>query len=257
MIFNFGKILSSSSYKRQYYYYYYYCLLIMILSVALVSISFQNFSFSQMQANSSQDLQTIKTNTSENFVIPFNDTNNDRRNPIEYVFDEPKSSNWIISIYNNLSYYNSPDSKTIIKLQERPPSEKFVELMLFGNQSKRFIVSVNTNDTGYIRMYENSQNGWSTDGPVIVSHANVQGLTVTNGKRIVLDKLGMEGFDVGSISVYGKDDSSSPDSTFAGSVQFQVLSGDYSQSVLYYMPLIMVVGVGGIVITLLVLKKRR
>jgi len=230
----------------------------MILSVALVSISFQNFSFSQMPAtiNSSQDLQTIKTNTSENFVIPFNDTNNDRRNPVEYVFDEPKSSNWIISIYNNLSYYNSPDSKTIIKLQERPPSEKFVELMLFGNQSKRFIVSVNTNDTGYIRMYENSQNGWSTDGPVIVSHANVQGLTVTNGKRIVLDKLGMEGFDVGSISVYGKDDSSSPDSTFAGSVQFQVLSGDYSQSVLYYMPLIMVVGVGGIVVFLVFRKKR-
>jgi hypothetical protein len=202
-------------------------------------------------------LQTIKTDTSENFVIPFNDTNSDRRNPLQYIFDEPKSSNWIVSIYNNLSYYNGPDSKTIIKLQERPPSEKFVELMLFGNQSKRFIVSVNTNETGYIRMYENNENGWSTDGPVIVSHANVQGLTVTNGKRIVLDNLGMEGFDVGSISVYGKEDSSSPDSTFAGSVQFQVLSGDYSQSALYFMPVIMVAGVGGVVIGLLIWKKRR
>lgn len=253
MISNFGKILSSS--------YNLHCcclLIIMVLSVVLVgSIFFQNYSFSQMSANYSQNLQTIKTNTSENFVIPFADTNNDRRNPVQYVFDEPKSSNWIVSIYNNLSYYNGPDSKTIIKLQERPPSEKFVELMLFGNQSKRFIVSVNTNETGYIRMYENSQNGWSTDGPVIVSHANVQGLTVTNGKRIVLDKLGMEGFDVGSISVYGKDDPSSPDSTFGGSVQFQVLSGDYSQSTIYYMPLIMLVGVGGVVIGLLIWKKRR
>ena len=249
MISNFGKILSS---------YNLHChLLIMVLSIALVIIFFQNFSFSQLTSNDTQNLQTIKTNTSENFVIPFTDTNNDRRNPVQYVFDEPKSSNWIISIYNNLSYYNGPDSKTIIKLQEKPPSEKFVELMLFGNQSKRFIVSVNTNETGYIRMYENSQNGRSTDGPEIVSHANVQGLTVTNGKRIVLDKLGMEGFDVGSISVYGKDDSSSPDSTFDGSVQFQVLSGDYSQSVLYFMPLVMVVGVGGIVIGLLIWKKRR
>jgi hypothetical protein len=230
----------------------------MALSIALVSIFFQNLSFSQSTNNNyTQNLQTVKTDTSENFVIPFNDTNSDRRNPLQYVFDEPKSNNWIVSIYNNLSYYNSPDSKTIIKLQERPPSEKFVELMLFGNQSKRFIVSVNTNETGYIRMYENNQNGWSTDGPIIVSHANVQGLAVTNGKRIVLDDLGMEGFDVGSISVYGKDDSSSPDSTFAGSIQFQVLSGDYSQSTLYFMPLIMVVGVGGVVIGLLIWKKRR
>jgi len=252
MISNFGKIFSS---------YNIHCcclLIIMALSIALVSIFFQNLSFSQSTNNNdTQNLQTVKTDTSENFVIPFNDTNSDRRNPLQYVFDEPKSNNWIVSIYNNLSYYNSPDSKTIIKLQERPPSEKFVELMLFGNQSKRFIVSVNTNETGYIRMYENNQNGWSTDGPIIVSHANVQGLAVTNGKRIVLDDLGMEGFDVGSISVYGKDDSSSPDSTFAGSIQFQVLSGDYSQSTLYFMPLIMVVGVGGVVIGLLIWKKRR
>ncbi|WP_134484271.1 hypothetical protein [Candidatus Nitrosocosmicus franklandus] len=233
-------------------------LLIAVLSIVLVSsIFFQNLSFSQSANNDTQNFQTIKTDNSENFVIPFTDTNADRRNPVQYVFDEPKSSNWIVSIFNNLSYYNSPDSKTIIKLQERPPSEKFVELMLFGDQSKRFIVSVNTNETGYIRMYENSQDGWSTDGPIMVSHANVQGLTVTNGKRIVLDKLGMEGFDVGSISVYGKDDSSSPDSTYGGSIEFQVLSGDYSQSVLYFMPLVMVVGVGGIVIGLLIWKKRR
>ncbi|VFJ14095.1 conserved exported protein of unknown function [Candidatus Nitrosocosmicus franklandus] len=251
MILNLEKIFSSYNPRCCY-------LLIAVLSIVLVSsIFFQNLSFSQSANNDTQNFQTIKTDNSENFVIPFTDTNADRRNPVQYVFDEPKSSNWIVSIFNNLSYYNSPDSKTIIKLQERPPSEKFVELMLFGDQSKRFIVSVNTNETGYIRMYENSQDGWSTDGPIMVSHANVQGLTVTNGKRIVLDKLGMEGFDVGSISVYGKDDSSSPDSTYGGSIEFQVLSGDYSQSVLYFMPLVMVVGVGGIVIGLLIWKKRR
>lgn len=251
MILNLEKIFSSYNPRCCY-------LLFTVLSIVLVSsIFFQNLSFSQSANNDTQDFQTIKTDNSENFVIPFTDTNADRRNPVQYVFDEPKSSNWIVSIFNNLSYYNSPDSKTIIKLQERPPSEKFVELMLFGDQSKRFIVSVNTNETGYIRMYENSPDGWSTDGPIMVSHANVQGLTVTNGKRIVLDKLGMEGFDVGSISVYGKDDSSSPDSTYGGSIEFQVLSGDYSQSVLYFMPLVMVVGVGGIVIGLLIWKKRR
>jgi hypothetical protein len=237
---------------------YYHIFLILGLGltiVTVVSIFPPNPVFSQL-TNNSQEFQTAKTNVSESFVLPFNDTNNDRRNPIEYVFDEPKVNNWIISIYNNLSYYNNNGSKTIIKIKEAPPSEKFIELMLYGDQSKRFIVSVNTNDTGYMRMYENNQNGWSTDGPVTVSHANVQGLSVTNGKRIVVDKLGLNGFDVGSIEVYGKDEPSMPNSTLGGSIQFEVLNGSLTESVLYYMPLVMIVGVGGTVIFLLFWKKR-
>src|SRR4029078_7873993 len=133
-----------------------YCHIFLILGLGLtivmvLSILPPNPVFSQL-TNNSQEFQTAKTNVSESFVLPFNDTNNDRRNPIEYVFDEPKVNNWIISIYNNLSYYNNNASKTIIKIKEAPPSEKFIELMLFGDQSKRFIVSVNTNDTGYMRM---------------------------------------------------------------------------------------------------------
>jgi hypothetical protein len=237
---------------------YYHIFLILGLGltiVMVVSIFSPNPSFSQL-TNTSQEFQTAKTNVSESFVLPSNDTNADRRNPVEYVFNEPKVNNWIISIYNNLSYYNDNASKTIIKIKEPPPSEKFIELMLFGDQSKRFIVSVNTNDTGYMRMYENNQNGWSTDGPVTVSHANVQGLTVTNGKRIVLDKLGLNGFDVGSIEVYGKDEPSMSNSTFGGSIQFEVLNGNLTESVLYYMPLVMIVGVGGTLIFLLFWKKR-
>ena len=237
---------------------YYHIFLIFGLSLTIVMVvSFfpPNHAFSQL-TNHSQEFQTTKNNVSESFVLPFNDTNNDRRNPVEYIFDEPKINNWIISIYNNLSYYNNNDSKTVIKIKEPPPSEKFIELMLFGDQSKGFIVSVNTNDTGYMRMYENNQNGWSTDGPVTVSHANVQGLSVTNGKRIVLDKLGLNGFNVGSIEVYGKDEPSMPNSTFGGSIQFEVLHGNLAESVLYYMPLVMIVGVGGTVIFLLIWKKR-
>ena len=236
---------------------YYHIFLVLGLTIVMVSVLFQNpsSSFSQL-TNDSQDLQTTKTNVSESFVLPFNNTNNDRRNPVEYIFDEPKVNNWLISINNNLSYSNSNDSKTIIRIKEAPPSEKFIELMMYGDQSKRFIVSVNTNETGYMRMYENDQNGWSTDGPATVSHANVQGLSVTNGQRVVLDKLGLNGFDIGSIVVYGKDESSMPNSTFAGSLQFEVLSGNLSESVLYFMPLVMVVGVGGIVIFLLIWKKR-
>lgn len=252
MPLNFGRFFSSSSSSNLSYCYY---LLIVVLSIAVVSFALEHSAFSQSPSNTT-GFTTAKNNNSENFVIPFNDTNNDRRHPIEYVFDHPKSNNWIISIFDNLSYYNSPDSKTIVKIQERPPSQKFIELMLYGDKSKRFIVSVNTNETGYMRMYENNQEGWSTDGPITITHANVQGLSVTNGKRIVLDKLGMNGFDVGSISVYGKDDASMPNSTYAGSIEFQTLSGDYSRSFLYYMPLGMIVGVGGILLFLIYKKKR-
>ena len=74
-----------------------YCPIFLILGLGLtivmvVSIFPPNPVFSQL-TNNSQEFQTAKTNVSESFVLPFNDTNNDRRNPIEYVFDEPKVNN--------------------------------------------------------------------------------------------------------------------------------------------------------------------
>jgi len=76
---------------------YYHIFLILGLGltiVMVVSIFSPNPSFSQL-TNISQEFQTAKTNVSESFVLPFNDTNTDRRNPVEYVFNEPKVNNWI------------------------------------------------------------------------------------------------------------------------------------------------------------------
>ena len=112
------------------YYHIFFILGLGLTIVMVMSIFSPNPAFSQ-STNNSQEFQTTKTNVSESFVLPFNDTNTDRRNPVEYVFNEPKVNNWIISIYNNLSYYNNNASKTIIKIKEAPPSEKFIELMLF------------------------------------------------------------------------------------------------------------------------------
>lgn len=244
------------------------CSYFLISSTLFVGTSlflFPTLSFSQQQQeqqinssnnNNSETIQSFKSETSESFVIPYQLANNDRRQPTEYFFEEPTSENWILSINNDLRYTNAPESKTVIKIKEQAPSEKFVDLILFGDQSKRFIVSVNTNETGYMRMYENSPNGWSTDNPVTVSHANIQGLTVNNGQRIVLDKLGLDGFTVGSIQVYGKDEPQQANSATGGSIQFEVLSGDYSQSILYYVPLIMIIIVAGVVLVLLKFKKR-
>jgi hypothetical protein len=163
-----------------------------------------------------------------------------------------------LTIQNNLSYAIRQDAKTIVKLQEPAPSEKFIEITMFGDISKKFLVAVNTNESGYMRLYdESSSNGWSREQPIIIAHGNNQGLTITNGKRIVIDKLSLDGFTLGSIVVYGKDNSNSPLNVYGGNLLFNIIYGDPAESPLYYLPVGMLIGVGGLVIGLVIFKKRK
>ena len=93
-----------------------------------------------MQITSSQSsiYDVIKTKKSEQFVFPYTASNNDRRNPLIYTYDKPKNTNWILSIQNNMSYNSMQGAKTIIRLQEPPPSEKFIEIAMFGDTNKKF-----------------------------------------------------------------------------------------------------------------------
>ena len=234
-----------------------------LLSVLLIIIIFTPLLSSgqnqQQQLNPPQDkYQIIKTKNSEQFALPYTVSNDDRKNPTIYTYDESKSENWILTILNNLSYAIRPDAKTIIKLQEPTPSEKFIEMAMFGDVSKKFWVAVNTNETGYMKLYDESgTNGWSQEQPIIIAHGNNQGLTVTNGKRIVIDKLSLDGFTLGSIVVYGKDNSDSPLNAYGGDLSFNVIYGNPAESPLYYLPVGMLVGVGGLVIGLVIFKKRK
>ena len=155
-----------------------------------------------------------------------------------------------------MSYTNSPEAKTIVQLKEPSPSEKYIELSMFGDKSKKFSVAVNTKEGGLLIVYQNNFNGWSLDNPVVVTSGADQGISVTDGKRIVVDKLGLNGFNLGSINVYGKDVSTLPDSVSNGYIGFEIIFGHPSQSYIYYMPLIVLVGVGGTVIFLLKVKRR-
>lgn len=203
-----------------------------------------------------QDYQIIKSDRSESFVIPYTASNRDADNPLIYSFDEPKQPSWILLIRNNVSYVPSNDSRTVIRIQEPAPSEKYIEIVTYDGDSKRYWVAVNTQEAGYARMYDQS-NGWSTDGPISVTHAENAGLTVTNGKRIILDRLDLEGFAVGSIAVYGNDGETSVNNAYAGEISFEILFGSFSQSSLYYLPLGVTLGVGGLIAGLLIFKKRR
>ena len=203
-----------------------------------------------------KDYQIIKSDRSESFVIPYTASNQGGDNPLIYTFDEPKQPSWILLIRNNVSYVPSNDSRTVIRIQEPAPSEKYIEIVMYDGDSKRYWVAVNTQEAGYARMYDQA-NGWSAEGPISVTHAENAGLTVTNGKRIILDRLDLEGFAVGSIAVYGNDGETSVNNAYAGEISFEILFGSFSQSSLYYLPLGVTLGVGGLIAGLLIFKKRR
>jgi hypothetical protein len=231
--------------------------LLSLLLIAMIFVPASTFSQGQ-QVNPLQiQYHVIKTKNSERFDLPFMASNNDRIHPTIYFYDKPKATNWILTIQNNMSYAVRKDAKTIVKLQEPAPSEKFIEIAMFGDVSKKFWAAVNTHDSGYVRIYERDIDGWSRDQPIIVAHANNQGLTITNGKRIIVDRLSINGFTIGSIAVYGKDDPISPLNTYEGDISFDVVYGDPANSPIYYLPLGMLVGVGGLVTGLLVFKKRK
>lgn len=227
------------------------------MGVFVYLIFFSNsFIYAQNEFESTEEnLNVTKSKSHERFVVPFSASNTDRKNPVIHTYDIPKDVSWILSIENNMTYQNSSEAKTIIKLMENKPSEKFIELAMFEHNEK-FWVAVNTNESGYIRVHEQDTDGWSRDEPIMVAHANNQGLTITNGKRIVIDRLSLDGFSLGSIAIYGKDDTDSPINTLDGYLSFDLLYGNPRDSPLYFLPIVMLVLVGGIVLYLLKIKKR-
>jgi hypothetical protein len=230
----------------------------MRLSLATVAVSILIMLPVLASAQNNQAFDVIKAKGSESFTFPYDATNHDIKNSLVYTYEEPKTPSWILTIHNNLAYTTSDGVKTVVKIQEPAPSQKFIEIAMFGDQSKKYLISVNTPDTGYARVYNGDLGGWSTEGPITVGHDINQGLTVTDGKRIVVDRLDLQGFSVGSIAVYGNDDANS---TFrnanGGNISFEIVYGSFSDSPLYFVPAAVMAGVGGLVIALLVFKKRK
>ena len=207
-------------------------------------------------AQSQEDFQVVKTQSSESFVIPYTASNRNEQDPLVYTFDQLKQSSWIISIQDNMSYIPREGVRTIIKIQEPAPSEKFIELGIYGDESKRYWVAANTPEVGYARLYD-SENGWSPEQPISVAYTANTGLTVTNGQRIVVDRLDVGSFAAASIVVYGNDKNSTLANAYAGNIAFQVLFGSFEQSPLYFVPIAVIAGVFGVVAALLIVKKRR
>jgi hypothetical protein len=214
-------------------------------------------------AQSGENYQVVKSQRSESFVLPYSATNRNQDNPLVYTFDVPKQPSWMLEIGNNLSYVPTEGVRTIIKMQEPAPSQKYIEIAMYGDQSRRFWVAVNTPDEGYARVYdsvktENGASGWSNEAPISITHSENGGLSATNGKRAVVDGLDVKGFAVGSIAVYGNDkNTTNLANAYAGDISFDIVYGSFQQSPLYYFPAALMAGVGALIAGLLILKKRK
>src|SRR6185436_4509556 len=111
-------------------------ILLLLLGFALFS---PFFAFAQ-----EQDYHVTKSDRSEEFVLPYSASNRDISQPLVYAFDTPKKPSWELRISNSQTYIPSDDSKTVIRIEEPAPSVKYIELTMFGGQSKVYWVSVNT-----------------------------------------------------------------------------------------------------------------
>lgn len=230
----------------------------MRLSMAIVAVSILIMMPLLAFAQNNQAFDVIKSKGSEGFTLPYDATNRNIKDPLVYTYDQPKAPNWILDIHNSLSYTASSGVKTVIKIQEPAPSQKYIEIIMFGDQSRKFLVSVNTPDTGYYRVYDGDLGGWSTESAVTLTHDSNGGLSVTDGKRTVVAELDLQGFSVGSIAVYGNDDAGSTfQNANGGNISFQILYGDFKDSQLYLVPAAIMAGLGGIIGAILVFKKRQ
>lgn len=235
-------------------------LLIVALTSTILAPVLSSFAqILQPTPNASQSkFDVIKTNRTVRFAFPYTASNNDRTDPVVYSFAKPIPESWIINIDNSLAYASRPDAKTVIKLEEPAPSDKFIEIGMYGDvASNRFWVAVNTKEAGYIRIYDKQGvDGWSATQPITVGYDSNQGLSVFSGTKVLVDRLSVNGFTLGSIAVYGKDGPTSPLNVYGGNISFEVLWGKPADSPIYYLPLAMLVGVGGVLVGLLVFKKR-
>lgn len=228
-----------------------YCLVLALL-VIVALVPFHAFA-----QNSTQPFDVVKGPKSESFSLPFDAANRDVNNSVVYTYNPPKGENWILGISNNVTYTASNDSKVIVRVQEPAPSHKFIEITMYGGQKHSYYVAVNSADSSYSVIYSQDEEGWSTDQQISVSHADNQGLTVTDGKRIVVDRLDIQGFTIGSIAVFGKQKESEPNNASAGQIAFELLYGNPSDSPTYYVPLGIMIGMGGLMGFLLVFKRRK
>jgi hypothetical protein len=203
--------------------------------------------FGQIPSNPSVLMESIN--------IPYEKFNVVSRNSHSGLFENTHQTNWQLNIKNQLVYAN-PQGNAVIQLYDAEDRTKFVEIGMGGPPDMKFWVAVQNPDVGYAVLKDIPLDGWKYDEEIIVVYADDNGLTINNGKRIVVSNLSLDNYKIKDFSVYGMESSTDPPATTSGDVILNIVSGNPAANPLFYLPYILAAAVGVIILILLKTKKR-
>jgi len=219
---------------------------ILIVTIFLLSIFFIP-SHVQAQSNSTLLLQTIE--------IPHPEFNKLGRNAVIVDLEMIHTISWQVTISNDLLYAN-PNGNAVVRLYDATIPDKFIEVGMGSPPDEKYWIAVQIPGSDYVLVHSKPERGWIPGVVSILAFSEKAGLTVNNGERIVLSNLDLEGFQIGSYSVFGMESSNDPPATASGSLTLEFMSGDPTQSALSLFPFFLAGGIGAVVAILLVTKKR-
>ena len=203
--------------------------------------------FAQEQVNPSLILEDLE--------IPGEDFNTVLRNAPIIPLDNLHSKSWQVTIDNNLLYAN-PNGNAVFRMYDKENTNEFIEVGMGPAPDHKFWVAVQTPDEGYVVIHRDLDRGWYPQAKSIISYTDKAGLTVNNGARIVVTNLDIGIFQVESYSVHGMEGSTDPPAINSGIMHVEVLSGDPGQNMFAFFPFVVAAGVGILVGTLYLTKKR-
>ena len=191
----------------------------------------------------------------ETVEIPAEEFNRVLRDAPIVKLDDVHAISWQVTIDNNLIYAN-PSGNAVFRIYDQESIDEFIEVGMGSHPDNKYWVAVQTPKEGYIVVHRNLDRGWYPEAKSIVSYTDRAGLTVNNGARIVVTNLDIGTFAIDSYSVHGLEGSTDPPAVNSGTFIMEFLSGDPAQNVFALFPFFVAAGIGVIVGTLYLTKKR-
>lgn len=187
--------------------------------------------------------------------VPFSAFNVVRHDATVFRLAHEHATNWELEIQNKLMYEN-PHGNAVIRLYEDLTRQKYIEIGMGSPPDNRFWVAVNTPEDGYFLIHDDKTDGWSSDRVITVTHSSNSGLSVSVGPSVKVDSLDVAGFTVRAFTAYGMDSTSDPPAANSGDITMNFVSGNPAQNPIFYMPTILLAGIGALILVLLKTKKR-
>lgn len=168
--------------------------------------------------------------------------------------DTTHSGSWQITIENKLLYAN-PTGSAVVRFYDAD-TDKFIEVGMDSPSDRRLWVGLQLPDEGYFIVAHVDKEGWSENTKIILAYNDAQGVSISNGKRVVVTNLDLKGFSVNAYSVYGMMESTDPPAINSGTFTLDILSGDVSKNPFHYFPFYVSGAAAALVGILLLIKKR-